>query len=98
MSGHRRPARVGIPYDAPIMNRGLLNFPTDAEVAAEEAARFRASSPAERMLAIRSMLSGGARLMECSPKRAFIEAYRQRQEDLAREAISQFVIRHGGNT
>lgn len=81
-----------------IMNIGDLRFPTTADVAAEEAARFRASSPADRLRAIRSTLAGGARLIERSPKRAFIEAYRQRQEELAREAITRFVMRHAGNT
>lgn len=79
------------------MNIGDLRFPVDADVAAEEAARFRAFSPADRLRAIRSILAGGARLIERSPKRAFIEAYRQRQEDLARQAITRFVMRHAGN-
>ena len=78
------------------MNPSNLHFPAAAEVAAEEAARFRGYSPAERLRAIRSTLAGGARLIEHSPKRAFIEAYRQRQEELAREAITQFVRRHAG--
>jgi hypothetical protein len=79
------------------MDLGDLHFPTDAEVAAEEAARFRASSPSERMRAIRSALTAGAVLIARSPKRAFIEASRQRQEDLSRDAIAGFVMRHGGN-
>ena len=79
------------------MDLGDLHFPTDAEVAAEESARFRASSPSERMRAIRSALTAGALLIARSPKRAFIEAYRQRQEDLSRDAIAGFVVRHGGN-
>jgi hypothetical protein len=49
------------------------------------------------MRAIRSVLAAGAVLIARSPKRAFVEAYRQRQEDLAREAIAQFLVRHGGN-
>lgn len=75
-----------------------LPFPSDAEVAAEEAVRFRAASPTERMRVIRSILSGGARLIERSPQRAFLEAYRRQQEDLAREAITQFVMRHARDT
>jgi hypothetical protein len=73
---------------------GNLHFPSGAEIAAEEAARFRELSPADRMRAIRSVVAAGAVLIARSPKRAFIEAYRQQQEDLAREAITQFVIRH----
>lgn len=76
---------------------GGLEFPSDAQVVAEEAARFRAATPAERMRAIRSALAGGAVLIAKSPKRAFIEAYREQQEELAREAITRFVVRHAGN-
>jgi hypothetical protein len=79
------------------MNIGDLRFPTAAEVTAEEAARFRAASPAERMRAIRSTLAAGAALIARSPQRAFIEAYRQRQEDLARDSINSFVSRHAGS-
>ena len=79
------------------MDLGDLHFPCDADVAAEEAAWFRAASPAERMWAIHSALNGGAFLIARSPQRAFIAAYRQRQEDLAREAITRFLVRHAGN-
>jgi len=80
------------------VNLGDLHFPSAAEIAEEEAARFRGATPAERMRAIRSVLAGGAVLIARSPKRAFIEAYRQRQEDLAREAIARFVVRHAGDS
>lgn len=76
------------------MTIGDLLFPSDAEVTADEAARFRAASPADRMRAIRSALSAGAVLIARSPKREFLEAYRERQEALAREAITRFVMRH----
>ena len=79
------------------MKTGNLNFPSTAEVAAEEAARFRASTPADRLRAICSAVAGGARLIECSPKRAFLKAYCERQEDVARKAIAGFVNRHAGN-
>ena len=76
------------------LSLGELHFPSDADVVADEAARFREATPAERMRAIRSALSGGATLIARSPKRAFLEAYRQRQEDLARQEITRFVVRH----
>lgn len=79
------------------MNFSDLRFPSDAEVVAEEAARFRASTPAERIRAIQSALAAGSVLIARSPKRAFLETYRQRQEDLSREAISNFVKRHAGH-
>ena len=80
------------------MSTGGLHFPSDAEVAAEEAARFRASTPAERIRAIQSAIAAGAVLMARSPKRAFLEAYRQRQENLSRETITDFVKRHAGHS
>lgn len=79
------------------MNTGDLHFPSDAEVAAEEAGRFRACTPADRVRAIQSMLAAGAVLIARSPKRAFIEAYRQRQEELSHETITEFVKRHAGH-
>lgn len=72
----------------------VLRFPSDSAVVAEEAARFRNAPPEERMRAIRSALAGGAILQARSPKRAHLEAEHQRQEQAAREAISQFVVRH----
>lgn len=72
-----------------------LNFPSSADVAAEEASRFRQASPAERMRAIRSALSAGALAIERSSQRDFMEAHRRQQEDAARDAIAQFVARHG---
>ena len=73
---------------------GVLRFPSDSAVIAEEVARFRTASPEERMRAIRSTLAGGAILLARSPKRAHLEAEQERQEQAAREAISQFVVRH----
>ena len=87
---------MGTPDRIAAMNIDQLCFPSAAEVAADEAARFRASTPAERLRAIRSALNAGAVLIARSPKRAFIEAYRQQQEDLSREMISAFVKRHAG--
>ena len=71
-----------------------LKFPSAAKVAAEAAARFREASPAERLRAIRSVLSAGALLIERSPRREFLEAWRREQEALTREAITRFVARH----
>lgn len=79
------------------MVSGIPAFPSDAQVAAEEAARFRAATPAERLRAIRSAVAAGAVLIRRSPQREFMEAYRRAQEELAREAITRFVARHAGN-
>ena len=71
-----------------------LRFPTDAEVHAEEAARFRDLSAEERIAAIRSVLSAGELLIRRSSQQEFLQSYRQSQEDLARRAIEEFVDRH----
>ena len=76
------------------LSLGSLHFPRDADVVADEAARFRKATSAERMRAIVSVLAGGAALIALSPKRAFLEAYALQQEDLAREEIARFVVRH----
>jgi hypothetical protein len=71
-----------------------LRFPTDAEVNAEEAARFRVLSAEERIASIRSVLSAGDLLIRRSSQKDFLESHRQSQEDLARRAIQEFVGRH----
>ena len=71
-----------------------LRFPTDAEVNAEEAARFRALSAEERIASIRSVLSAGDLLIRRSSQKDFLESHRQSQEDLARRSIQEFVGRH----
>ena len=71
-----------------------LRFPTDAEVHAEEAARFRGLSAEERIAAIRSVLSAGELLIRRSSQQEFLHSHRQSQEDLARRAIEEFVGRH----
>jgi hypothetical protein len=71
-----------------------LNFPSAAEVTAEEAELFRRASPADRMRAIRSALSAGALAMRRSPRSEFLRTYCQTQEDAGREAIARFIARH----
>ncbi len=73
-----------------------IAFPSDAEVIAEEAARFRALSPADRLRSIRGLLAAGAMMMRQSPKAAFLREYTQEQEQRARRAIKEFVARHAG--
>ena len=71
-----------------------LNFPSDADVVVEEAARFRALSPEERMRSIQGLLSAGALMMRRSPKAAFLREYTLEQEDLAQQAVKEFIARH----
>ena len=75
-----------------------LNFPSTTEVVADEAARFRRASPADRLRAIRSVLSAGALLIERSPRRDFLEACQREQEAAGREAIKRFLARHAQHT
>lgn len=72
-----------------------IRFPKDADVIAEEAARFRAMSPQERMRVIEDMIDTGERLIRISPNADFIERYSLEQEELARQAFKEFVARYG---
>lgn len=71
-----------------------IRFPNDADVIAEEAARFRALSPEERMAVIRGILDAGERLMKLSPRAEFLRQYTREQEELAQQAIKDFIARH----
>ena len=71
-----------------------LKFPADAEVIAEEVARFRALSPEQRVRSLRGLLAAGALMMCRSPKAAFLREYTQQQEDRARQAVKEFLARH----
>jgi hypothetical protein len=71
-----------------------IQFPADADVIAEEAARFRALSPEQRLQSIRGLIAAGALMMRLSDKRAFLVEYTQQQEELARQAIREFCARH----
>jgi len=71
-----------------------IRFPSDAEIIAEEAARFRALSPEERLRSIRALLAAGALMMQRSPKAAFLREYTLEQENRARQAVREFLARH----
>ena len=71
-----------------------IRFPSDADVIADEAARFRALSPEERMRFIRGMLAAGVLMMRQSPKAAYLREYTLEQENCAKEAIKEFIARH----
>ncbi len=71
-----------------------IKFPSDAEVIAEEVARFRALSPAQRLESIRGLLAAGEMMMRQSPKAAFMRELVLEQENRARQAIKEFVARH----
>ncbi|MEX0701096.1 MAG: hypothetical protein WD069_03285 [Planctomycetales bacterium] len=71
-----------------------VRFPSDADVIAEEAARFRRLSPEERLRTIEGILEAGEEMIRRSPKSEFLRQYALEQEELARQAIKEFVARH----
>ena len=71
-----------------------FKFPDQADVIAEEVARFRALSPVDRLRSIRGLLAAGALMMRRSPKAAFLREATQEQEDRARQAVKEFLARH----
>jgi hypothetical protein len=71
-------------------------FPSDADVIAEEAARFRALSPRARLQLIQGLLAAGALMMRRSPRAAFLRHHAQEQEDRAQRAVKEFLARHAG--
>jgi hypothetical protein len=73
-----------------------IRFPAEADVIAEEAARFRALSPEKRLRSIRGLLAAGALMMRRSPKAAFLRGYTLDQENRARQAVKEFLGRHAG--
>jgi hypothetical protein len=73
-----------------------VQFPSDGDVIREEVARFRALSPEERIEYIRGMITAGAMMMRRSPKAEFLRQYTVEQEDLAQQAIKDFISRHAG--
>jgi hypothetical protein len=73
-----------------------IKFPSDAEIISEEVAHFRALSPEGRVRSIRSLVAAGALMMRQSPKAEFLRDYSLERENLARQAIKEFLVRHGG--
>jgi hypothetical protein len=71
-----------------------IRFPSDSDVIAEEAARFRALSPEARMRSIRNLLEAGAWMMRQSPKAAFLEENTRQNEKLAQRNIKELIARH----
>ena len=71
-----------------------IKFPSDADVTIEEVACFRALSPENRVRSIRGMIAAGALMMHRSPRAAFLRDYSLEQENLARQAVKEFLARH----
>jgi hypothetical protein len=73
-----------------------IKFPSEAEVIAEDVARFRALSGQARLQAIRDVVNAGAQLLEQSPNAAFLRRYADEQEKQGCREIKEFIARHGG--
>ena len=72
-----------------------IKFPNDADVIAEEVARFRALSPDQQVWQLNEMYRLGRFLMETSGRAAAIAALEAEEEAAERRAIEEFVARHG---
>jgi hypothetical protein len=75
-----------------------IKFPSDADVIAEEAARFRALSPAQKVATVRSVYAAGLRLLRASDRADFARQYNLEQEELASRAFREVVARHAERT
>ena len=71
-----------------------IKFPSDAEVIAEEVARFRALSPEEQVRSIGEMLHTYFLLAELSPRPDAVARLADAEEAQTRAAIEEFVARH----
>lgn len=71
-----------------------VQFPSDAEVIAEEAERFRALSGQDRLEVVRGLLDAGALMLRNSPRSAFLAEYAAQQESASRRTVREFLARH----
>jgi hypothetical protein len=71
-----------------------IKFPSDAEVIAEEAARFRALSPESRVRALGEMFLVYRFLEESSARPEALARFVREDEERERAAIEEFIARH----
>jgi hypothetical protein len=71
-----------------------IQFPSDADVIAEEAARFQALSQEARFENFSGVLAAGAWMMKQSPHAAFARSHALEQEEIAMRAVKEFIARH----
>ena len=72
-----------------------IEFPSEMEVISEEAARFRALSPEERVKALGEAFRLYQFLTRSSPRSKELAEFAEAEEALGRRAIEEFVRRHG---
>jgi hypothetical protein len=71
-----------------------VQFPSEADVIADEAQRFHALSSENRLEVIRGILDPGALMLRNSPRSAFLTQYAAEQENAAQRAVKEFLTRH----
>lgn len=71
-----------------------LKFPSNADVIAEQAARWRALEPDEWIRSFRGILRAGSLLLRQAPNKEYLRQYRLEQKELARRAIRELIARH----
>lgn len=71
-----------------------IKFPSDAEVIAEEAARFRALSPENRVRTLGEMFLVYRFLEANSVRPEALARFAREDEERSRKAIEEFIARH----
>ncbi len=72
-----------------------IKFPRSVEIIAEEAARFRALSPGERVRSLDEMFRLYQFLVKTSGRPGDLARVAQADEERTRMLIEEFVTRHG---
>ena len=73
-----------------------IRFPNDADVIAEDAARFRALSDEERMRSLRDLIATGAFLLRIGGREAAMRELADEETRKSHAAIREFIARHAG--
>ena len=71
-----------------------IQFPSNADVVAEEAARFQALSPEAKFENFRGVLAAGEWMMKQSSNSEFVRSHALEQEAIAMRSIKEFIARH----
>jgi hypothetical protein len=72
-----------------------IRFPNPGDVLREEAARYRALPPKERVRELSEMVNLYYRLLDLSPRKEALTQYAMVEEERGRRAIEEFAARHG---
>ena len=72
-----------------------IKFPNDADVIAEDTARFRALSAEGKVFALADSFRDYCYLLKSSGREAQLGRFAEDEELRGRTAVEEFVIRHG---